>query len=89
MKAILLIIGVGIWVIVLQNAGIIATSQRVQVMNTVDVKGSVDVDNRVEVDGSVDVGEVDVNITGINGWEPANYYSYSLNGKEYHSLGTQ
>jgi hypothetical protein len=88
LKAILIIIGAGIWVIVLQNAGIIPTSQRVNVTNTVDVSGNVDVGNRVEVKGNVDVGEVDVNITGINGWEPANYYRYSLNGKEYHALGT-
>lgn len=51
-------IGIGIWVIVLQNAGIIPTKQNVYVKGgyidadidgTVDVRGSVDVDNTVSV----------------------------------------
>ena len=56
LKAILLSIAIGIWAIVLQNAGIIPTNQNVKVVNSVDVSGT------------VDVGEVDVNITKINGW---------------------
>ncbi|PKQ62426.1 hypothetical protein [Raineya orbicola] len=58
LKAILIAIGLGIWVIVLQNAGIIPTKQNVYVKGgyidadingTVDVRGSVDVDNTVSV----------------------------------------
>lgn len=58
LKAILIAIGIGIWVIVLQNAGIIPTKQNVYVKGgyidadidgTVDVRGSVDVDNTVSV----------------------------------------
>lgn len=94
LKVILIIIGAGIWVMVLQNVGIIPASQRVQVTNEVDVSGSVrvsgsvDVDNTVRVEGSVDVGEVDVNISKVNGWKAANFYKYTIDGKEYHSLGT-
>jgi hypothetical protein len=66
LKAILIIIAVGVWAIVLQNAGIIPTKQNVY------VKGgymSVDVDNTVDVRGSVDVDNtVDVNIYEINGY---------------------
>lgn len=58
LKAILIAIGLGIWVLVLQNAGIIPTKQNVYVKGgyidadingTVDVSGSVDVDNTVSV----------------------------------------
>ncbi|MBN2834480.1 MAG: hypothetical protein JXR48_05885 [Candidatus Delongbacteria bacterium] len=58
LKAILIIIAVGIWVIIFQNAGIIPTNQNVRVVNSVDayVSGSVDVDNTV-----------DINIHEING----------------------
>lgn len=58
LKAILIVIGLGIWVIVLQNAGVIPTKQNVYVKGgyidadvngTVVVRGSVDVDNTVSV----------------------------------------
>lgn len=58
LKAILIAIGTGIWVIVLQNAGIIPTKQNVYVKGgfiganiegTVEVRGAVDVDNTVSV----------------------------------------
>jgi len=88
LKAILLSIAIGIWAIVLQNVGIIPTNQNVKVVNSVDVSGTVDVGNTVDVQGSVDVGEVDVNITKINGWRAANYYRYSIDGKPFHALGT-
>lgn len=56
-KIILLVIAMGIWAIVLQNAGVIPTSQNVKVVNGVDtyvngtvkVSGSVDIDNTVSV----------------------------------------
>ena len=56
---------IGVWVLVFQNAGIIPTKQNVYVKGgyiDADVSGSVDVDNSVDVNG-----EVDVNIEAING----------------------
>lgn len=95
LKAILITIGVGIWVMVLQNAGVIPTRQNVYVKggyldieNVVRVNGSVDIDNEVKIRGSID-NTVDVDIVKINGWEAANYYEYKINGKEFHSLGTR
>lgn len=63
-KVILLVIACGVWVIVLQNAGVIPTSQKVYVTGgRVYVSGSVDVDNTVDVQGSVDVDNtVDVEV---------------------------
>lgn len=52
LKAILIVIGLGIWVIVLQNAGVIPTKQNVYVKGgyiDADVNGTVDVDNTVSV----------------------------------------
>ncbi len=87
LKAILILMTVGIWAIVLQNAGVIPTSQKVRVVNTVDtyvqggnidadVSGSVDIDNTVDVNGYMDV-----NIDAINGhsW----FYDNSSNRGKY------
>ena len=61
LKSILVIIAVGIWMLVLQNLGIIPVTQDVRVKNTVEVSGNVDVDNTVDVSGDVDIsGNVDV-----------------------------
>jgi hypothetical protein len=63
LKAILIAIGLGIWVMVLQNAGIIPTKQNVYVKGGyVDVSGSVDIDNTVNV-----------NLEAINGKSNAFY----------------
>ncbi len=66
---------IGIWAVVLQNAGIIPTKQNVYVKGGyVDVSGSVDVDNTVDVSGSVDVNNtVDVDIVQINGYNAQTY----------------
>lgn len=61
-KIILLAIAIGIWAIVLQNAGVIPTNQNVYVVNTVGVDGSVKVSGSVDVDNTVDI-----NIDEING----------------------
>lgn len=71
--AILAAIAAGVWVLVLQNAGVIST-------NVVYVTGG-----SVNVDSVND--EVKVNIRHINGWEAANHYEYTLDGEQYHSLG--
>tara|TARA_R110002126_G_C10435304_1_gene498485 strand:+ start:1413 stop:1694 length:282 start_codon:yes stop_codon:yes gene_type:complete len=69
LKAILIIMTVGIWAVVLQNAGIIPTKQNVYVKGGyVDVSGSVDIDNTVDVNGYLDV-----NIEAINGKSNAFY----------------
>ena len=92
-KICLILITLGIWVIILQNAGIIPSKQNVYVKggylySTID--GEVEVTNTVDISGSVEIeDEVDVNIRKINGWNAANYYEYSIKGEEYHSLGTR
>lgn len=49
LKSILLAIAIGIWILVLQNLGIIPVSQSVNVTNEVEVDGSVSIDNTVDV----------------------------------------
>jgi predicted nucleic acid-binding Zn ribbon protein len=49
LKGILLSIAIGIWILVLQNIGIIPINQDVRVTNKVDVGGTVSVDNTVDV----------------------------------------
>ncbi len=61
LKAILIIIAVGIWIAVFQNAGIIPTEQHVKVTNTVDTYSTVT--GEVEIENTVDV-----NIEAINGY---------------------
>jgi hypothetical protein len=71
LKAILIAIGLGIWVIVLQNAGVIPTKQNVYVKGgyiDADVNGSVSVDNTV-----------DINISAVNGHSNA-FYGPSKDG---------
>lgn len=87
LRSILIVIALGVWANVLQTAGVIPTSQKVQVTNTVDtyVNGG-----NLQVKGDVDInGTVDVDIKKINGWNAANYKEYSLSGEEFHSLGTR
>lgn len=74
LKAILISIAIGIWVIVLQNAGVIPTSQNVKVVNSVDadVSGSVSVDNTV-----------DINIEAVNGNRNA---FYGIKGSNYDAI---
>lgn len=61
LKAILVIIAIGIWAVVLQNSGVIPTTQRVRVTNTVDANAHVT--GEVEIENTVDV-----NIEAINGY---------------------
>ena len=66
----LFVIGIGIWVLVLQNAGIIPTKQNVYVKGGfVEIEKPVSIDGEVRVEGSVDIeNTVDVNIHEINGY---------------------
>ena len=83
-KTILTAIGIGIWVLVLQNAGIISSRQNVYVQGgTIDaaVSGPVDIKNRVQVYGSVDahIGHrIDVNLDAIN--NRRSFYDFGGNG---------
>jgi hypothetical protein len=61
LRTILITIAAGIWVIVLQNTGLIPINQHVKVVNTVDTDSHVS--GRVSVDNTVDV-----NIHEINGY---------------------
>jgi|LSQX01.1.fsa_nt_gb hypothetical protein len=80
LKAILILIGVGIWAIVLQNAGIIPTNQNVKVVNSVDTYvsgGRID----AKVSGSVGVDNtVNVNLSRINGRGDV-FYDFGGNGE--------
>ncbi len=67
LKLILSVIALGIWIIVLQNTGIIPITQRVKVINEIDAN----ITNAInaEISGSVSVDNVvDVNIHEINGY---------------------
>lgn len=77
LKIILITMSIGIWVIVMQNAGIIPTKQSVYVKGGyVKVNGSVD----AEVSGSISIdNDVDVNIKAINGHKNA-FYDHSYDG---------
>lgn len=72
LKVIFIVIAVGIWVIVLQNAGLIPTSQNVNVVNTVGTRVYGEVDADV-------TGYVDVNLEAINGKSNA-FYDFDGNG---------
>lgn len=64
-KVIYAIIAIGIWAIVLQNAGIIPTKQNVYVNGghiDADINGTVEISGNVNVDNTVDI-----NIHEING----------------------
>ena len=79
LKAILGIIAIGIWAIVLQNAGVIPTKQNVYVKGgyiDAEVSGSVNIKNTVDVNGYMDV-----NIDAINGHSM--FYDNSSNKGKY------
>lgn len=54
LKTLLWVLIIGVWILVLQNLGIIPVTQNVRVKNEVDVRGTVDV-----------YGEVDANIVSV------------------------
>ena len=76
LKAILIIMTIGIWAVVFQNAGIIPTNQNVYVKG-----GYVNVDNTVDV-----YGYLDVNLDAINGKSNA-FYDFNGN-KNYVRIPT-
>lgn len=90
LKVILITIAIGIWTIVLQNSGVVPTSQNVNVVNTVDTHvraGNINAD----VNGTVSVDNtVDVNIEQILGAPAAAFGAYTNKyGREHYALGVQ
>jgi hypothetical protein len=81
LKAILIAIGVGVWIIVFQNAGVIPSKQNVYVKGgyiDADVKGAVDVNGTVDVRGNVNVDNtVSVSIDQVLGTNGQKYYFYN------------
>lgn len=77
-RTILLVIAIGIWFIVFQNAGIIPQFRpaKVQADLPVPVTGAVEVENVVFVKG-----QVDANIESINGY--AKFYKDPRTGQYY------
>lgn len=80
-KVLLVTVAVGIWVLVLQNVGILPVSQQVEVANTVRVRGDVDVSGSVSVDNTVDM-----NIAEINGHRDVFFNNYSSEPNKYYRL---
>jgi hypothetical protein len=77
-KVTLVMIALGIWVLIFQNAGIIpqVSPRRITVDSALRVTGSVDVDNTVFIKGSVDA-----NIESINGY--SKFYKDPRTGEFY------
>ncbi|MBN2639131.1 MAG: hypothetical protein JXR65_08600 [Bacteroidales bacterium] len=77
-KTVLVLIAVGIWVIVFQNAGIIpqVAPQKVVADTLMRVTGAVDVNNTVFIKGAVDA-----NIESINGY--SKFYKDPRTGQYY------
>lgn len=69
----LIIIAIGVWAIVLQNAGMIETRQDVYVKG-----GSIDADVSNTLDVNVE-NQVDVNLNAING--RSSFYDFGGNGE--------
>lgn len=91
LKGLLLIIAIGVWIIALQNLGVIPINQKVKVVETVRIVGDVDanVSGSVSVDNIVDVNvdnTVDVNLDGVLGYPVGCRRSYTIDGREYQAI---
>ncbi len=77
-KSTLLLLTIGVWVLVFQNAGIFPriTPQRITVDSALRIMGNVEVDNTVFVKGSIDA-----NIESINGY--SKFYKDPRTGEYY------
>lgn len=83
LKGLLLIIAIGVWVIALQNLGVIPINQKVKVVETVRIVGDVD----ANVSGSVSVDNtVDVNLDEVLGYPVGCRRSYTIDGREYQAI---
>ena len=86
-KALLVVIAVGIWASVLQNAGIIPSAgKQVYVVGgdiDANVSGAVYIRNTVDVDVQ---NQVSVDIERVLGYPIGCHKSYTVNGREYHAI---
>lgn len=86
-KALLVVIALGIWANVLQNAGIIPSAgKQVYVVGGdigANVTGEDDVKNTVDVDVQNQVG---VDIEGVLGAPIGCHKSYTINGQDYYAI---
>ena len=86
-KALLVVIALGIWTNVLQNAGIIPSAgKQVYVVGgdiDANVSGEVDVRNTVDVDVQ---NQVSVDIERVLGYPIGCHKSYTINGREYQAI---
>ena len=82
-KGMIAVATVGIWILVLQNFGVIPVSQNVKVTNVIAVEGRV----RADVSGTVSVDNtVDVNLSEINGYRNCFYNSDYKHPKDYYRI---
>lgn len=86
-KALLVVIAVGVWAMVLQNAGIIPSAgKQVYVIGgnlDASVSGSVRVDNDVDVNVQ---NQVSVDLQRVLGYPIGCHKSYTINGREYQAI---
>lgn len=86
-KALLIVIAVGVWASVLQNAGVIpSVGKQVYVVGgdiDANVSGAVDVRNTVDVDVQ---NQVSVDIERVLGYPIGCHKSYTINGREYQAI---
>lgn len=77
-RSILIFIAIGIWVIVLQNAGFLpqVNPLKIQAVEVIEVKGVVEVENTVFIKG-----QVDANLESINGY--SKFYKDPRTGEYY------
>lgn len=77
-RSILILIAVGIWIIVLQNAGLLPQLRplKIQSDQVLEIKGLVEVENTVFIKG-----QVDANLESINGY--SKFYKDPRTGEYY------
>ena len=74
LKGILVVIALGIWMLVLQNLGVIPVTQDVKVKNMVDVSGRVDIGSSVDVNLQYINGRSDVFFNNPRRGDKDKYY---------------
>lgn len=74
LKSILVVIALGIWMLVLQNLGVIPVTQDVKVKNMVDVSGRVDIGSSVDVNLQYINGRSDVFFNNPRRGDKDKYY---------------
>ncbi|PKP52029.1 MAG: hypothetical protein CVT92_10775 [Bacteroidetes bacterium HGW-Bacteroidetes-1] len=77
-RSVLILIAIGIWIIVLQNAGLLPQIRplKIQADQVLEIKGLVEVENTVFIKG-----QVDANLESINGY--SKFYKDPRTGEYY------